>query len=71
MEAIASRQLAAYMAVARAANFTAAAAEMHVSQSSLSRAVADLERQLGVLGGVRSAASLTASTTSAIDRTVG
>ena len=42
------RQLAAYTAVARAASFTAAAAEMHVSQSSLSRAVADLERQLGV-----------------------
>jgi len=42
------RQLAAYAAVARAASFTAAAAEMHVSQSSLSRAVADLERQLGV-----------------------
>lgn len=42
------RQLAAYTAVARAASFTAAAAQMHVSQSSLSRAVADLERQLGV-----------------------
>ena len=42
------RQLAAYAAVARAASFTAAAAELHVSQSSLSRAVADLERLLGV-----------------------
>ena len=42
------RQLAAYTAVARAASFTAAAADLHVSQSSLSRAVADLERQLGV-----------------------
>lgn len=41
------RQLAAYAAVARAASFTAAAAELHVSQSSLSRAVADLERLLG------------------------
>ncbi|MFE2939238.1 LysR family transcriptional regulator [Streptomyces sp. NPDC059255] len=41
------RQLAAYAAVARAASFTAAAAQLHVSQSSLSRAVADLERQLG------------------------
>ena len=41
------RQLAAYAAVARAGSFTAAAAEMHVSQSSLSRAVADLERLLG------------------------
>ncbi|TPQ23161.1 LysR family transcriptional regulator [Streptomyces sporangiiformans] len=41
------RQLAAYAAVARAASFTAAAAQMHVSQSSLSRAVADLERLLG------------------------
>lgn len=41
------RQLAAYAAVARAESFTAAAAQMHVSQSSLSRAVADLERLLG------------------------
>ncbi|WNF00861.1 LysR substrate-binding domain-containing protein [Streptomyces luomodiensis] len=41
------RQLAAYAAVARAASFTAAAAQLKVSQSSLSRAVADLERQLG------------------------
>lgn len=48
MEATTLRQLAAYAAVARAASFTAAAAEMHVSQSSLSRAVADLERHLGV-----------------------
>ncbi|WNZ06306.1 LysR family transcriptional regulator [Streptomyces sp. 11x1] len=48
MEATTLRQLAAYTAVARAASFTAAAAQMHVSQSSLSRAVADLERQLGV-----------------------
>ncbi|MEU4232400.1 LysR family transcriptional regulator [Nonomuraea sp. NPDC026600] len=42
------RQLAAYVAVARAASFTAAAARLHVSQSTLSRAVADLERVLGV-----------------------
>ncbi|MFF7394265.1 LysR substrate-binding domain-containing protein [Streptomyces scabiei] len=48
MEATTLRQLSAYTAVARAASFTAAAAQMHVSQSSLSRAVADLERQLGV-----------------------
>ncbi|MEV0781279.1 LysR substrate-binding domain-containing protein [Streptomyces sp. NPDC050433] len=41
------RQLSAYVAVARAASFTAAAGQLHVSQSSLSRAVADLERQLG------------------------
>ncbi|MEQ4724088.1 LysR family transcriptional regulator [Nonomuraea sp. B19D2] len=41
------RLLAAYAAVARASSFTAAAAEMHVSQSSLSRAVAELERLLG------------------------
>ncbi|WP_327392386.1 LysR substrate-binding domain-containing protein [Streptomyces sp. NBC_01186] len=41
------RQLAAYAAVARATSFTSAAAQLHVSQSSLSRAVADLERQLG------------------------
>jgi DNA-binding transcriptional LysR family regulator len=42
------RQLAAYVAVARAASFTAAAAHLHVSQSTLSRAVADLERVLDV-----------------------
>ncbi|MGW2325956.1 LysR family transcriptional regulator [Streptomyces sp. NPDC001700] len=42
------RQLTAYTAVARAVSFTAAAAELHVSQSSLSRAVADLERTLGM-----------------------
>lgn len=42
------RQLAAYVAVARAASFTAAAAQLRVSQSTLSRAVADLERVLGV-----------------------
>lgn len=41
------RQLSAFAAVARAASFTAAAARLHVSQSSLSRAVADLERLLG------------------------
>ncbi|MET7518068.1 LysR substrate-binding domain-containing protein [Streptomyces sp. NPDC005480] len=41
------RQLTAYVAVARAAGFTAAAAQLHVSQSSLSRAVADLEKQVG------------------------
>ncbi|MFC5826004.1 LysR family transcriptional regulator [Nonomuraea insulae] len=42
------RQLAAYVAVARAAGFTAAAAQLRVSQSTLSRAVSDLERVLGV-----------------------
>lgn len=42
------RQLAAYAAVARAASFTAAAADMHISQSSLSRTVAELERLFGV-----------------------
>ena len=41
------RQLAAYAAVARAASFTAAAVELHVSQSSLSRTVAELERLFG------------------------
>lgn len=41
------RQLTAYAAVARAASFTAAAAELHVSQSSLSRTVAELERSFG------------------------
>ncbi|WP_086558730.1 LysR family transcriptional regulator [Streptomyces africanus] len=41
------RQLTAYAAVARATSFTAAAARLGVSQSSLSRAVADLERQVG------------------------
>lgn len=42
------RQLSAYVAVAKAASFTAAAAQLRVSQSTLSRAVADLERVLGV-----------------------
>lgn len=42
------RQLAAYVAVAKSAGFTAAAAQLHLSQSTLSRAVADLERALGV-----------------------
>jgi LysR family carnitine catabolism transcriptional activator len=42
------RQLAVYAAVARATGFTAAAAQLHVSQSAVSRAVADLERQLGI-----------------------
>lgn len=41
------RQLSAYAAVARETSFTAAAARLGVSQSSLSRAVADLERQVG------------------------
>ncbi len=41
------RQLAAYAAVARAASFTAAAAELHVAQSTLSRTVAELERSFG------------------------
>lgn len=41
------RQLSAYAAVARVGSFTAAAAQLRVSQSSLSRAVADLERQVG------------------------
>ncbi len=41
------RQLAAYAAVARAESFTAAAAQLHVSQSTLSRTVAELERSLG------------------------
>lgn len=41
------RQLTAFTAVARAESFTAAAGELHVSQSSLSRAVADFERLLG------------------------
>ncbi|MEW2121843.1 LysR family transcriptional regulator [Streptomyces sp. NPDC005474] len=48
MEATALRQLAAYTAVAWAASFTAATAEMHVSQSSLSHAGAHLGRQFGV-----------------------
>ncbi|MGC2939921.1 helix-turn-helix domain-containing protein [Brevibacterium sp. FAM 24638] len=41
------RQLAAYAAVAKAASFTAAAEELHVSQPPLSRTVADLERSFG------------------------
>jgi len=42
------RQMTAYIAVARAKSFTMAARDLHQSQSSLSRAVADLERQFGV-----------------------
>lgn len=42
------RQLRAYAAVARAGSFTAAARELHISQSALSRTVADLERLLRV-----------------------
>lgn len=41
------RQLTIYIAVARAGSFTAAAGDLHLSQSSLSRAVAELERELG------------------------
>ncbi|PRX98145.1 LysR family transcriptional regulator [Allonocardiopsis opalescens] len=41
------RQLSVFVAVARAASFTAAAGELHVSQSSLSRTVADMERVVG------------------------
>ncbi len=42
------RQLEAFSAVARAGSFTAAAGELHVSQSALSRTVADLERTVRV-----------------------
>ncbi|GAA3742562.1 DNA-binding transcriptional LysR family regulator [Spinactinospora alkalitolerans] len=42
------RQLEAYAAVARAESFTAAARELRVAQSSLSRTVLELERILGV-----------------------
>ena len=40
-------QLEAFIAVARARNFTRAASELHTSQSSLSRAVQKLEEQIG------------------------
>ncbi|MDA0563185.1 LysR family transcriptional regulator [Streptomonospora sp. S1-112] len=42
------RQLAVYAAVARAESFTAAARELRVAQSSLSRTVLEIERVLGV-----------------------
>lgn len=42
------RQLRAYAAVARAGSFTAAARELRVSQSALSRTVAELERRMRV-----------------------
>lgn len=42
------RHLEAFLAVAQTANFTAAAARLHLTQQSLSRLVAQLERELGV-----------------------
>ncbi|MUL42590.1 LysR family transcriptional regulator [Streptomonospora sp. PA3] len=42
------RQLSVYAAVARAESFTAAARQLRVAQSSLSRTVLELERTLGV-----------------------
>ena len=42
------RQLRAYAAVARAGSFTAAARELRVSQSALSRTVAEIERRVRV-----------------------
>ncbi|MGW3953138.1 LysR family transcriptional regulator [Streptomyces sp. NPDC004752] len=42
------RQMEAFAAVARAGSFTTAAGELHVSQSALSRTVAELERTLRV-----------------------
>jgi len=54
MEATSLRQLTAYTAVALAASFTTAAAEMHVSRSSLSRAAADASSSawgVGVFAG--------------------
>jgi LysR family carnitine catabolism transcriptional activator len=41
------RQLDVYARVARARSFTAAAAELHVAQSVVSRTVSDVERHLG------------------------
>ena len=41
-------QLAYFRAVARAEHFTRAAAELHITQPSLSKAIANLERELGV-----------------------
>ena len=42
------RHLEAFLAVAETANFTAAATRLHLTQQSLSRLVAQLERELGV-----------------------
>nr|WSZ20561.1 LysR family transcriptional regulator [Streptomyces canus] len=66
MEATALRQLTAYTAVALAASFTTAAAEMHVSQSSLSRAVADASSSACRLADRRCTVILVSPASSAI-----
>jgi len=46
--AVELRHLEAFLAVAETANFTVAATRLHLTQQSLSRLVAQLERELGV-----------------------
>src|SRR5919197_1280336 len=48
LEELSLRQLSYFVAVADAGTMTRAAAVLHVSQSAVSLALADLERQLGV-----------------------
>src|SRR6478609_8501510 len=64
------RQLATLVAVADAGSFTAAAAELHTSQASVSRAIAALERDLGVdlLRRTTRAVSPTASGVAVLER---
>jgi DNA-binding transcriptional LysR family regulator len=59
-------QLRALAAVARAGSIQRAAAAMHVSQPALSKAIRELERQLGVSLLVRSAAGATLTSFGAI-----
>ena len=42
------RVLNYFLAIAREENFTKAAAQLHVTQPTLSRQIADLEQELGV-----------------------
>src|SRR6266581_4832820 len=56
MATLSQDQLQAFAAVARAGNFTRAAAALHLSQPALSRRIAGLEAQLETLLLVRSRA---------------
>jgi DNA-binding transcriptional LysR family regulator len=54
-------QLVAFIAVARARSFTAAAAKLNVSQSALSHAIRELEERLGVRLLTRTTRSVSAT----------